>query len=74
MIFKNCTFYNEFFEKEFGDIEIENGKIKQIGILGEGRDMNGLTLIPGLVDIHIHGCGGGDSMPTMVLPPFAPLQ
>lgn len=61
MIFKNCTFYNEFFEKEFGDIEIENGIIKQIGILGEGRDMSGLTLIPGFVDIHIHGCGGGDS-------------
>lgn len=61
MIFKNCTFYNELFEKEFGDIEIENGKIKQIGILGEGRDMSGLTLIPGFVDIHIHGCGGGDS-------------
>ena len=33
MIFKNCTFYNEFFEKEFGDIEIENEKIKQIGII-----------------------------------------
>ncbi|MCM1285908.1 MAG: N-acetylglucosamine-6-phosphate deacetylase [Acetobacter sp.] len=61
MIFKNCTFYNEFFEKEFGDIEVENGIIKQIGILGDGRDMSGLTLIPGFVDIHIHGCGGGDS-------------
>lgn len=62
MIFKNCTFYNALFEKEFGDIEIENGIIKQIGILGkEGRDMSGLVLIPGFVDIHIHGCGGGDS-------------
>lgn len=61
MIFKNCTFYNEFFEKEFGDIEIENGRIKQIGILGEGKDMSGFTLIPGFVDIHVHGCGGGDA-------------
>lgn len=62
MIFKNCTFYNEFFEKEFGDIEIENGKIKQIGIINEdGKDMSGLTLVPGFVDIHIHGCGGGDA-------------
>ncbi len=62
MIFKNCTFYNEFFEKEFGDIEIENGIIKQIGILAkEGRDMSRLILIPGFVDIHIHGCGGGDA-------------
>jgi N-acetylglucosamine-6-phosphate deacetylase len=62
MIFKNCTFYNEFFEKEFGDIEIENGKIKQIGIIdGNGRDMSGNILIPGFVDVHIHGCGGGDA-------------
>ncbi len=62
MIFKNCTFYNEFFEKEFGDIEVENGLIKQIGILnGEGRDMSDFILIPGFVDIHIHGCGGGDA-------------
>lgn len=62
MLFKNCTFYNELFEKEFGDIEIENGIIKQIGIInGDGKDMSGLTLIPGFVDIHIHGCGGGDA-------------
>lgn len=62
MIFKNCTFYNEFFEKEFGDIEIENGIIKQIGIIeGEGKDMSGLILIPGFIDIHIHGCAGGDA-------------
>ncbi|MGN1202302.1 MAG: N-acetylglucosamine-6-phosphate deacetylase, partial [Eubacterium sp.] len=62
MLFKNCTFYNELFEKEFGDIEIENGIITQIGIInGEGKDMSGLTLIPGFVDIHIHGCAGGDA-------------
>lgn len=61
MIFKNCTFYNENFEKEFGDIEIENGIIKEIGILGDGVDMSGLILIPGFIDIHIHGCGGGDA-------------
>lgn len=62
MILKNCTFYNEVFEKEFGDIEIIDGKITQIGILAEdGKDMSGLTIIPGFVDIHIHGCGGGDA-------------
>lgn len=62
MILKNCTFFNEFFEKEFGDIEIENGKIKQIGVInGDGKDMSGYILIPGFIDIHIHGCGGGDA-------------
>lgn len=62
MIFKNCTFYNELFEKEFGDIEVENGIIKQIGIIdGDGIDMSNLILIPGFIDIHIHGCAGADA-------------
>lgn len=62
MIFKNCTFYNELFEKEFGDIEVEDGIIKSIGIIeGDGTDMSDSILIPGFVDIHIHGCGGGDT-------------
>lgn len=62
MIFKNCTFYNENFEKEFGDIEVENGKIKQIGIIEkDGKDMSGYILIPGFIDVHIHGCAGGDA-------------
>ena len=62
MILKNCTFFNESFEKEYGDIEIENGKIKQIGILdGDGKDMAGKIIIPGFIDVHIHGCAGGDA-------------
>ena len=44
MIFKNCTFFNENFEKEFGDIEVENGIIKQIGIIdGDGKDVPAVT-------------------------------
>ncbi len=64
MIFKNCTFYNEVFEKEIGDIEVENGRINQIGFLPDNensKDMSGMILIPGFIDIHIHGCGGGDA-------------
>ena len=61
MILKNCTFYNELFEKEFGDIRIENGIITEIGLLGgDGADMSGRIILPGFVDIHIHGGGGGD--------------
>lgn len=60
MILKNCRFYNDDFNEDFGDIEVENGKITKIGALGSGRDMSGLTLIPGFIDIHIHGCAGGD--------------
>lgn len=62
MILKNCTFFNENFEKEFGDIKIENGKIAEIGFIdGDGIDMQGKIILPGFVDIHIHGGNGGDT-------------
>lgn len=62
MILKNCTFFNELFEKEFGDIEIENGIITKIGIINEnGIDMQGKIILPGFIDIHIHGGNGGDA-------------
>ena len=61
MILKNVCFYNELFEKEIADFRIENGKIAEIGIINEdGRDMSGLTALPGFIDIHIHGAAGGD--------------
>ena len=61
MILKNCTFYNEEFEKEFGDIKIENGIITEIGIINDdGVDMSGSIILPGFVDIHIHGGNGAD--------------
>lgn len=62
MILKNCTFINEEFEKEFGDIKIENGVITEIGIIdGGGEDMSGKIVMPGFIDIHIHGGDGGDA-------------
>lgn len=61
MIFKNVCFYNELFEKEVADIEIENGRIKAIGVIDEqGRDMSGMLALPGFIDIHMHGAAGGD--------------
>lgn len=61
MILKNCTFFNEFFEKEFGDIKIENGIITEIGYFNEdGIDMSGKIILPGFIDIHIHGGEGAD--------------
>lgn len=62
MILKNCTYFGKSFEKETGDIKIENGIITEIGNIHEqGRDMTGKLILPGFVDIHMHGCGGGDS-------------
>lgn len=61
MVLKNVCFYNEVFEKEVGDIRIENGKFTEIGIINEpGEDKSGLIALPGFVDVHIHGCGGAD--------------
>ena len=31
MIFKNVTFYNEVFQKDVADIQVENGRITAIG-------------------------------------------
>lgn len=62
MVLKNVCFYNEVFEKEVGDIRIENGKFTEIGIINEpGEDKSGLIALPGFVDVHIHGCGGADA-------------
>lgn len=61
MILKNCTFINEEFQKEFGDIKIENGKVAEIGFFDQdGIDMSGKIIMPGFIDIHIHGGNGAD--------------
>ena len=60
MILKNLLF-----EGKQTDITIENGKITAIAPAsgsGEGVDCTGLRVIPGLVDMHTHGCAGFDTM------------
>ncbi len=60
MILKNARIFREN-RFEIADLAIEEGKIAAIGPhLGDGRDCTGLTLLPGLVDIHTHGCAGYD--------------
>ena len=47
------------------DIKIENGKIKAIGkdLSGEEIiDAKGCYILPGFVDVHVHGGGGADFM------------
>lgn len=54
-----------FLDYSFHDIVIEDGKIAKItpgGQAGKGLDCTGLTVIPGLVDMHTHGCAGKDTM------------
>ena len=58
MIFKNA-----FINGRMLDIVTENGKITDVGrFAGEGVDLLGKKVFPGLVDIHTHGCIGYDTM------------
>ncbi len=48
---------------EITDIKVKDGKIAAIGKCdGEGLDIGGNEIYPGLIDIHIHGCIGYDTM------------
>ena len=56
---------NLLFEGKLTDITIENGKIAAIAPASAGttgEDCTGLSVIPGLVDMHTHGCVGKDTM------------
>ena len=54
MILKNASVVLKDGVKK-ADIKIENGKIAGIGkIAGEGVDCEGLTVLPGLIDMHVH--------------------
>ncbi len=62
MIIKNATIYNSEFEPIRSDIEIDNGIIKEIGISDkDGLDFSGCVILPGFIDIHIHGCNLADA-------------
>ena len=63
MILKNGTVYDDSFEPVKTDIAVEGEKIAKLapGQAGEGFDLTGMTVIPGMIDMHIHGCGGADA-------------
>lgn len=61
MLLKNAqVFYEDKLQKL--DIELEGDRIKAIApaIQGDGQDLSDCLVIPGLVDIHSHGCKGHD--------------
>ena len=64
MLLKNATILNAEFNLEKADILIENGKIAQIGqnlSASDEKDCTGMTIVPGFIDIHIHGSAGADT-------------
>lgn len=65
MLFKNGQILNEDFKFVIGDVRVENNIIVEIGsylpINGDQViELDGKILIPGLIDIHIHGAAGID--------------
>ncbi len=62
MIIKNAKVYGAEFLPVHTDVEIENGIIKNIGITdADGMDFSGCVVLPGFIDIHIHGCNMADA-------------
>jgi N-acetylglucosamine-6-phosphate deacetylase len=64
MILKNAKVFDENFNLQRADIQIEKDKIEEVGhgLSGEDElDLSGCIVSPGFVDIHIHGCVGADT-------------
>ncbi len=63
MIFSNARLFlgEEGFVR--GSLSVRDGRFAKIAperCLEGGEDLQGLTVLPGLVDLHIHGCMGQD--------------
>lgn len=61
MKIKNAKVFNEYFQFEEKDIHINNGVFSDSSDTeDEVIDGSGLYAIPGLTDVHFHGCNGYD--------------
>lgn len=64
MLLKNATIYNENFEMVKQNITVDGERIAAIDSRADADevlDLEGYTVLPGLIDIHIHGCAGHDT-------------
>lgn len=63
----NAKYLDKDFRLAQGDIQVDGGKIVQTGpaLPRKEEDMavdcQGYTIVPGFVDVHIHGCDGADT-------------
>ncbi len=75
-ILQNAAVIGEDFRPAEKDLLLENGLIGAIGPRGafaacdgETIDLTGYTVMPGMIDVHIHGYGGadtGDALPQAI--------
>ena len=68
LLIKNISLYDNIESAKRFDILIESGKIAKVANSGDIKEKipeishDGLVAFPGLIDIHIHGAGGADSL------------
>ena len=62
MLFTNACIFLPEGRFQRGCFRVENGRFTQVGeeVSAEGIDLQGALVLPGLVDIHTHGCAGAD--------------
>ena len=64
MLLKNATIYDDRFETVKLNVTVEGQRIAAVDTRTSGDDvldLEGYTILPGLIDVHIHGCAGHDT-------------
>lgn len=63
MLFKNAVIFQPDGQFRRGGLQVENGLIARLtgpDEPGQGVDLGGAAVLPGLVECHSHGCAGAD--------------